>query len=332
MMGLICRLSVVTAALSLISFSAAYSADKEKSAGVVDTMKSAGNSKLITKILAIPARCQWHDNEGYCGETCIQSFAMYYGTYISQYRVRAMVNSDQQHELVIGENEDVVLTNLHMTYEQWDYDKQPTPQYKAYLAWTKRQLSDGHPVIGTAYMKEEDDPDFDHILPFIGFQSAHDTTNYHDDDKLIFYDNYARSSFTRPFRTMYATRPDVTKGSYAYYIPQSVDYGCSVTGIVDPQHETAPVQLNVDRWDEPNMVAGEKPVTMHGTLTIRSLVSGKTYVLLKYDDYQKVPHAAFLAKAGYTWKHRFTATAAIQTVADTFMSNDCVIYRCLADQ
>ncbi|MGO9107665.1 MAG: hypothetical protein ACLP9L_00400 [Thermoguttaceae bacterium] len=331
MKSLICRLSFVAAMVGLISLSAAFSADREKPQDVVDTAKSAGNSKSITKVLAIPARRQWHDNEGYCGETCIQSFAMYYGAYISQYQVRAMINSDQEHELVICENEDVVLKNLHMTYQQWDYDKQPTPQCKAYLAWTKQQLRDGHPVIGTAYMKGETDPDYDHILPFIGFQSSHDSTEYYDDDKLIFCDNYARSRFTRRFRTMDATRSDVAKGTYAYYIPRSVDYGCSITGIVDSHHETAPVQLNVDRWDEPDVVAGEKPVMMHGTLTIKALAPGKVYSLLRYDDYHKVPHADFLAKGGYAWRHRFTATGTTQTVADTFMSNDCVIYRCVAD-
>ena len=325
------RLSLAMVIASLISFWAAFSAEKEKTPDVMDTAKSAGNSKAITRILAIPARQQWDDNEGYCGETCIQLFAMYYGAYISQYQVRAMINSDQRHELVISENGDVVLNNLHLTYEQWDYDNQATPQYRAYLAWTKQQLSDGHPVIGTAYMKGETDPDYDHILPFIGFQSSHDTTNYYDDDKLIFCDNYADSSFTRSFGTMYATRSSVAKGTYDYYIPENVDYGCSITGIVDPHHETVPVQLSVDRSDEPDVVAGEEAVTMHATLTITSLASGTTYSLLRYDDYRKVPDAAFLDKGGYAWKRRFTATGTTQTIADTFMSNDCVIYRCVAN-
>ena len=69
-----------------------------------------------------------------------------------------------------------MLDNLRLTYEPWDNDRQPRPQYQAYLAWTKQQLRDGHPVIGTAYMKGESDPDYDHILPFIGFQSSHDTS------------------------------------------------------------------------------------------------------------------------------------------------------------
>ena len=79
------------------------------------------------------------------------------------------------------------------------------------------------------------------------------------------------------------------------------------------------------------MVAGEKAVAMHGTLTITFLTPGKAYRLLKYDDYHKVPEAAFVAKGGYAWQHAFTATSGTQTIADTFMSNECVIYRCVAE-
>lgn len=33
-------------------------------------------------------RLQWDENSGYCGEVSIQSIALFYGTYISQYRVK----------------------------------------------------------------------------------------------------------------------------------------------------------------------------------------------------------------------------------------------------
>ena len=218
MKGLFGGLSFATATVSLILLRAAVSAGQTNTQYIADAATSAGTSPAITRLLAIPARRQWDDNAGYCGETCIQSFAMCYGTYISQYQVRAMIHADQRHELVISENGDVVLKNLRLTYQRWDNDRQPAPQHKDYLAWTKQQLRDGHPVIGTAYMKGETDPDYDHIVPFIGFQSSHDTANYYDDDNLIFYDNYARRRFIRPFRTMAASRSDVPKGDYAYYI------------------------------------------------------------------------------------------------------------------
>jgi hypothetical protein len=330
MKSLVCRIPLVTVAVGLILLLILSMAEKERTRDSLGATGGAGKSNMVTKTLAIPARQQWDDNEGYCGETCVQSVAMYYGTYISQFQARAMINSDQKHELVISANEDLVLKNLRLTYQQWDHNGKATPQCKSYLAWTKQQLRDGYPVIGTVYMREETDPDFDHILPFIGFHSVHDMTNYYDDDELIFYDNYSRGSFIRLFSTMYATRSEATAGHYAYYIPQGEDYGCAVTGIVDPHHETLPVQLSVDRWDEPDVVAGERPVTLHGTLAIHSLVSGRQYSLLRYDDYRKVPSSHFLANGGYVSNRAFTAANRAQTLADTFTSNDCVIYRCVA--
>jgi hypothetical protein len=301
----------------------------ERDGDTVNTMMTV--SQPITRILPISARRQWDDNEGYCGETCIQSFAMYFGTYISQYQVRAMIDPKQEDEVVISQNEEAILDNLHLTHEQWNYSDRPTPQYQSYLAWAKRQINDGHPVIGTVYMKKETDPDFDHIVPFIGFQTNHEASGYYRDDKLIFFDNYSRSSFSRPFRTMYGSRREASEGTYDYYIPEEYDYGCAITGIVDPQHETVPVRLSIDRWDEPNLVAGKDPVILHGTVTIQPLVAGKAYDLLRYDDYRKVPDAQFLSNGGYSWRHRFTATSAMQTLTDDFMSNSCVIYRCVAE-
>ena len=320
------RLSFVVAVLGL--FSTTSLAEKEE---IVARTVATGRFTVATKILAIPARRQWDENDGYCAETCIQSVAMYYGTYVSQYRIRAMIDPDQQNEVLIGEDEDVVLDNLRMTYEQWDYDEQPTPQFESYLAWTKQQISNGYPVIGTVFMKGESDPDYDHVLPFVGFESAHDTTGYYGDDKLIFYDNHSRNQFSRSFSTMYASRLQTNEGTNDYCIPEKLDYGCSITGVVDLRHETVPVQLSVDRWDEPDVVAGQKPAAMHGTLTFKSLVPGKKYSLLRYDDYRKVPEAEFLAKGGYVWRHEFTAADATQTFTDDFMSDGCVIYRCIAE-
>jgi hypothetical protein len=121
-------------------------------------------------------------------------------------------------------------------------------------------------------------------------------------------------------------------GNYPYYLPLETDYGCAVTGIVDPHHETVPVHLSVDRWwDEPDLIAGQKPVTLHGTLTITSLIPGRTYRLLRYDAYTKVPTSGFLAAGGYTRELKFTATSTTQTFTDSFASNGCVIYRCVQD-
>jgi hypothetical protein len=46
--------------------------------------------------LDIPPRAQWDNNNGYCGECSIQQCALYYGTYISQYRAREIVYPTSQ--------------------------------------------------------------------------------------------------------------------------------------------------------------------------------------------------------------------------------------------
>lgn len=318
--------------VSLLFFlSTTSSAQKEKENGLVNTSVTTEAPKLLSATLPIPARRQWDENKGYCVETCIQSFALYYGTYISQYQVRALIDPEQKQQVLIGKNEDVVLDKLHLSYETWEYDDHPLPQHKSHLAWIKQQLSEGHPVIGTVYMQGENDPDYDHAVSVIGFQSLHDATGYHDGDQLIFFDNDVPDPFNRPFNTLPAARSQVSGGSYEYYLPEGFDYGCSLTGVVDPKHETVPVELSIDRWDEPNLVAGQKPVTLHGTLTVKSLVPGKSYSLLRYDDHQKVPDAKFIARGGYKWRHSFAATDSTQTFNDDFTSDACVIYRCIAE-
>jgi hypothetical protein len=312
-----------------------HSAGGQMQTANTNPIQVSSAAHIVSTLLPIPPRVQWPEHGGYCGETVIQSFALYYGTYVSQYQARAMCGPNQSvdNQLLVGVNDQKVLNNLHLTSQEWDFEHNPTPQYKDYLAWVKQQLEAGHPVIGTLYINGLHDPDYDHIVPFVGFTSSQDATSYHANDQLLFYDNFLHDgslkTFTRSFSSLPATRQEANHGSAQYYLPQQVDYGCAVTGIDDPNHETVPVRLTLDRPDEPDLIAGQKPVTLNGTLTISSLVPGRTYDLLRYDDYTKVPDSNFLAAGGYTSVQRFTATATTQTLYDSFESNGCVIYRCV---
>ena len=282
----------------------------------------------ISTVLPIPARLQWDNNNGYCGECSIQTCALYFGAYVSQYQCRAIIDPTQKQDLWIGDHDATVLTALRMTYDQWDAT-QATPQYQKYLAWTKNHLHQGHPVIITLYVAEEEDDDYDHIVPAIGFQSSYDWTTYHAGDKLTFYDNYEKSSYIRTFSTLYDTRAMENNGAdNEYCIPQDVDYGCAMTGIRDDNHETFPVRLSVNRWDEPNVTLGKSPVTLTAQVRISSLTPGKYYTLLRYDDYRKIPTKNFLAST-YTRATTFKATTATRTFSDQFMSNGIVTYRCV---
>jgi hypothetical protein len=286
-------------------------------------------------LLPIAPRIQWNEHGGYCGETCVQSFALYYGEYISQYEVRALYGPTQKvkSQFLVGapdHRDQKVLGDLHLTSQEWN-DNESGPQYQDYLAWVKQELSSGHPVIGTVYINGLHDSDYDHIVPFVGYQSAQDGTAYHPGDHLLFYDNFSLKTISRSFSSLPATRTQANQGSHEYYLPQQVDYGVAVTGIVDPNHETVPVQLSINRSSEPDPFAKPppQPVTLKGTLTISSLVPGQSYTLLRYDDPTKVPDSHFLAAGGYASEQQFTATATVQTLYDTFSSDGCVIYRCV---
>ena len=274
-------------------------------------------------MLNLPPRLQWENGHGYCGETSIQTSALYYGTYISQNMARKLAGG----ELLISVNEYPVLKGLGLTYDEWNYDAK-TPQYKAYLVWVKQHLNQGHPVILTVYVKGMTDPDFDHIIPAVGF-SSQDMRKYSDSDNLAFNDNFAKTPFLRSFGSMQDTREMKGNGATEKYcIPRNVDYGCAVTGIVDVKHETVPVSLRINFWNEPNVSLKEKAKTLHGVITINSLRPGSKYLLLRYNNYKKLPKSGFAAsKADKTVK--FTADAKMMTFNDSIKSNTVAIYRCV---
>jgi hypothetical protein len=72
-------------------------------------------------------------------------------------------------------------------------------------------------------------------------------------------------------------------------VPWEVNYGTAVLGIVDSDHATLPVRLAVDGAIEPDVAAGQPPNTVHITVTVEDLQSGKNYVLLRYSDPTSVP-------------------------------------------
>jgi len=278
----------------------------------------------VSRLLNIPGRLQWDNANGYCGETSIQMIGLYYGNYISQDFCRNVAGG----EVLIGdENGEAALNSFSFTYDEWDYN-QTTPQYQNYLVWLKQELYHYHPVIITVYVQGMSDPDYDHIIPAIGFSSA-DTSLFHNSDELMFNDCYDSTYYTRTFQSIWDTRSMTGNGAtYEYCVPKNVDYGCAVTGIKDVLHETKPVHLSINRWDEPNVTLGEQAVMLHGTITIDSLVSGTKYALLRYNDYTTLPSSGFkpLSASGAVY---FIATGSSQTFTDNFMSNTAVFFRCI---
>jgi len=280
-------------------------------------------SGKVSRQLDIPGRLQWDNANGYCGETAIQMIGLYYGNYISQNVCRTVAGG----ELLVAVNDEAALDSFSFTHQEWDYN-QSAPQYTNYLIWIKQHLYNYHPVIITAYIKGLSDPDYDHIIPAVGFSAA-DTGAFNNTDQLMYNSCYDSVFFIRTFQSVWDTRSMNGNGAtYDYCIPENVDYGCAVTGIKDSLKVTKPVSLFIDRWDEPNITLGQAPVMLHATATMTGLTIGNEYALLRYNNYTHVPSTNFdpLYADGTFY---FTASALTGTYPDSFMSNTAVFYRCI---
>lgn len=277
--------------------------------------------------LKIPPRRQWDNNLGYCGECTIQQIALYYGAYISQYRARELVDPTQRQDVWIPENSSPIFRALGLKTEKWDM-KRAKPQHKAYLAWIKGHLRQGHPVAMDMFVQGGGSPTYDHIVTAIGFDSP-DETLYHDDDILTFNDNFRGEPVDRFFGTLEDTRSMNGNGAtYAFCIPRDKNRGLAVTGIRDATGEAKRVSVKLSRWDEPNISLGEAPVRLDAKVRMGGLTVGKSYSLLRYDDFRNVPTRHYLA-SNYSRLWIFKATRAAQVISDQFMSDAIVIYRCV---
>jgi hypothetical protein len=280
-------------------------------------------SSQVSTLLAIKPRLQWPNANGYCGETSIQMCGLYYGNYISQDLCRTVAGG----EVLINVNDTSALSSFSFTFQEWD-PSAPTPQYQNYLDWIKQYLSKKHPVIITVYIKGLSDPDYDHIIPAIGF-NAGSVNTYAGTDQLTYNSCFDTTSFTRAFASIYDTRSMNGNGAtYSYCIPQNVNYGVAVTGIKDPGRLTRPVHIVLDSLDEPNVSLGTAPRKMKAWVTADSLTPGQSYALLRYNNYQTVPSSGF-SPSNASSAFYFTAAGMKVTEKDSFMSNAGVFYRCI---
>merc|ERR1711881_92095 len=114
------------------------------------------------------------------------------------------------------------------------------------------------PVVLGFYLSECSDADYDHIMPAIGVRTAHNDTRYHGKDVLIINNNYMKQSISHTFDNFKGTRKSCARTEKkGGCIPEKVDYGVAIRSNLDPNDEPFPVQLLVDRWDEPDLVKHE---------------------------------------------------------------------------
>ncbi|CAF1236975.1 unnamed protein product [Rotaria sordida] len=307
----------------------------------VEEEKNSETSVQRTVLLDIPARLQWENGHGYCGETAIQSFGLYYGAWISQKLVRSINNGEYLLRKVSKDdhrNPTHTLSVLHFTYDEWDLENSPQPQFHDYCCWMKRSIIRGHPVMFVVYLLYMHDEDYDHIMPAIGVRFR-DENQYDPDDVLIYYNLYHLRQIERKMseNDLAATRKTCRKHcGEGGCIPLNIDYGIAVTGILDENHVTLPVRLSVSAWNEPNThpAYNEKPTEMDGVVTVRNLIVGKSYVLLRYSSYEYVPTKGNVNEfllSNFDEKHEFLANDTIYIYEDPkkIPSTGSVYYRCV---
>lgn len=289
---------------------------------------SLPQARRVSQTLPIPPRIQWLDRAGYCGECSIQQAALYYGGYVSQFVCRQIIDPDQKQDVLIRVNADVVLDALRLDYEEFETAEEPTPQYAAYLAWTKQHLLDGHPVIITVFYPGDSSWDYDHIVTAVGFHGR-DARSYHPRDTLVINDNFKLKPHRREFHTLHDSRDMQRNGAdHEFCIPMTHNFGCAVTGVTDETGQLLPVRVTVDRESEPDVVKGLPPVQMKLTATVSQLTPGKTYVLYSYDDYKAIPTSDY-SHSKYKAARAFIASSSSQVFHETCPSSGLCVYRCL---
>jgi hypothetical protein len=286
-------------------------------------------SQRVVHQLPIPPRLQWMDRGGFCGECSIQQAALYFGNYVSQAVCRKIIDPNLEDEVLVSVNTDVVLKFLRLEFEEFNTSETPTPQFKAYLQWTKQHLHAGHPVILTVYVNGNEERDYDHIVLATGFK-AKEVKTYRPDDLLVFNDHMKRQPLRREFKTLPDSRDMQGNGAeYLYCIPKTCNFGCAVTGNEDETRSLIPVRLTVDRSDEPNLVNGKTPVKLKLTAHISGLQPDKQYVLYRYDNTKNIPVRDY-AMSKYFSARKFTADKTECAIQDDCLSSDVAMYRCLA--
>ncbi|MBU6384103.1 MAG: hypothetical protein KGQ49_00660 [Verrucomicrobia bacterium] len=306
----------------------------------------------------IPARLQWFPNAGYCGEMSLISAGLYYGQYLSQYDVRALVTQDGSQtngSLLIGVNASEAAKKMRLTYEDWDPDLQENTDQ--FLIWMKQHIVAGHPVAFGVYANQyifnhttdpnAGDPDYDHIVSATVLASHHFVTDpsYYGDDEVGFNDNgYFDNQntpvyfFTYDFQHFPASRQEANNPNGPIYALSNdgANYGIAITGVADLNQETLPVRIETNFNDEnPPIVNGsnQRPLPMPLTLkvTISGLDPNTTYNLYRYDNLAIVPDSAFNANArAACQKWTFKPDGSTHVLMEKIQSDEQVIYRCVA--
>eukprot|EP00928_Gymnodinium_smaydae_P062354 TRINITY_DN46239_c0_g1_i1.p1 TRINITY_DN46239_c0_g1~~TRINITY_DN46239_c0_g1_i1.p1 ORF type:complete len:380 (+),score=36.01 TRINITY_DN46239_c0_g1_i1:52-1140(+) len=313
------------------------------------------------RVLQIKPRQQWNIAGGFCGSLSIQVLMMGLGAWVSEDLIRkanigapCFGHQESGRGCEVGpENYADTAKGLRLNADVWDYMR-PKPQAKAFKAWIKSHLVQGHPVMWApmekgGYPHQPYGPRstpgggaFNHHEPIVGIGSNHDLSDevVYDDDWLLHHSNQDLMPYYRTFGSLQddlnmngncqnASTSAPNREAYPCFYEQ-VAYGMAATGF-DTNASVLAVHIDVDKQQEPNVRLMEKPINLHATVTVRGLVPGKSYILYRYEGFNSFPSADL--EEGYDRKVKFVAATEEWTYddADSFLSDGALYYMAAAD-
>ena len=235
--------------------------------------------------------------EGWCGETAIQEAMLFHGAYYPQKRINAA--GHPRHPDLYSNEVPVALKNVGMEIRIWP-DDNPRPNLDAFLAWLRKQLDAGVPVLCGVKINPTKHPEWglDHFVLAVG----------HTRDSITFNTTWGHR-VTRTDKQLRSTRE---KG-FAFENRYRAYYGIGAAGPAGRAKDSVPVRLFVqhqtkDRMDVILKCEGLQPGTEY---TIYRLSSG---------DRDRKPPAPVRV---------FTAAAASAAFRDVIDKRTPAVYRCL---
>ena len=121
-------------------------------------------------LLDIPDRAwdpERDDNdEGWCGETCVQMAMAYFGVEVTQQEINEA--AEDRTPGLVEENIDQAMDALGVAYEVWDEESR---DMDAFLHWIRTAIRRGQPVLAGVKFLPDEHPDWlvDHFVLIVGY-------------------------------------------------------------------------------------------------------------------------------------------------------------------
>lgn len=252
------------------------------------------------KVLDVPGRYQYDDNNGYCGEVTVQQLMLPYGAWIPQEVARSAGGG----ELLLGVNYDAALDSLRIRYDEFT-----GRGYDAFVRWAKSRLARGQGVVTVAYIRGGPDSDYDHIMPIVGFKG----------DSVYVNTGYSEKPVRRNIGSYSCTRHNKKDPiEKAGCVPEDTRWGYALKGPVYASKQSPTVELTVRPSREPGL---GRSATMHGRIKVRGLTPSKTYTLHRVTSLRSIPRDVHALDGDARWVlDKFKAADTSWTRAVTFQS------------